>query len=99
MPERTDYAKVIEKTNYPALEKKLEEASRQGPPKKRKSAADALAPVAEKLLEMRGHGWSYRQLTEELKACGLPVNVTAVREYLRSAQKKRKAAGRKSVPA
>lgn len=97
MPERIDYAKVIEKTNYPALEKKLEEASQRGPPRKRKRAADALAPLTERLLEMRGHGWSYRQLAEELKAHGMAVNLTAVREYLRSAQKKRKAARRSAT--
>ena len=46
MSTRTDYASIIAKTNYGELSKKLDEMAKQEPPKRRKSAADAIAPVA-----------------------------------------------------
>lgn len=96
MTERIDYTKIAEKVNYPALEKKLDELRHQPPPKKRKSAGDVLAPLTDKLRELRAKGWSNRQLVDELKNNGLTVTLTALREHLLSSEKKRKNAGKKT---
>ena len=97
MTERIDYTKIAEKVNYPALEKKLDELRHQPPPKKRKGAAQVLAPLTGKLLELRAKGWSYRQLVDELKNNGLTVTLTALRDHLVQAEKKRKHAEKKTA--
>jgi hypothetical protein len=38
--------------------------------------------MREKLLTLRGNGWSYEQLAQELNEAGLPVKVGTLREYL-----------------
>jgi hypothetical protein len=91
MAERIDYTKIADKLNYPALEKKLDELREKAPPKRRKQAADVLAPVTANLLELHTKGWSYQQLAEELKASGLPVTVSALRVHLTKAGKSQKA--------
>jgi hypothetical protein len=91
MAERIDYTKIAEKLNYSVLEKKLNELSEKAPPKRKKQVSDVLAPITSKLVEMHGKGWSYQQLSEELKANGLPVTVSALRAHLTSEKKPRKA--------
>jgi len=85
MKERTDYQAIAERIDYTKLEKKLDELQGEPPPKKRKSAGDVLAPVREKLLELRAKGWTYAQLTAELNGAGVPVKVGTLRAYLRGA--------------
>ena len=82
MKTRTNYSELAEKIDYTKLDKKLEQLREQQPPKKRKSAADLLAPVRDKLTELHAKGWTYAQLAEELKAVGLMVPVGTLREYL-----------------
>jgi len=96
MAERIDYAKVAERVNYPALEKKLEELSHEKPPPRRKHAADVLAPVTGKLRELHAQGWSYQQLVEELKRNGLTITLTALREHMAKPAKKRKPHGKRA---
>jgi len=91
MAERIDYAKVAEKLNYPALEKKLDELLEKAPPKRRKQAADVLAPLTKKLRELHTKGWSYKQLCEELKVSGLTVTVSALRAHLTKSPRNGKA--------
>ena len=45
MTERIDYAKIAEKVNYPALEKKLDELSKKAPPPRRKIPFAYPSPV------------------------------------------------------
>jgi hypothetical protein len=82
MKTRTDYTQLAEKIDYTKLEKKLEQLREQQPPKKRKSAADLLAPLRDKLAELRAKGWTYAQLCAELNAVGLAVPVGTLRQYL-----------------
>ena len=90
MSTRTDYASIIAKTNYAELSKKLDELARQEPPKRRKSAADAIAPVADKLRELHAKGWSFEKLAESMKAMGCPVKASALREQLKKVDRKTK---------
>ncbi len=85
MKERTDYTAAAEGIDYAKLEKKLDQLREEMPPKKRKSAGDVLAPVREKLLELRAKGWTYAQLAAELNGAGVPVKVGTLRAYLRGA--------------
>ena len=94
MSTRTDYAAIIAKTNYPELSKKLDELGKQAPPKRRPSAADAIAPVADKLRELHAKGWSFEKLAESMKAMGCPVKASALREQLGKAVKKSKPRGK-----
>ncbi len=84
MNTRTDYHQIADKIDYLKLEKKLDQLREKAPPKKRKSVADLLAPVRERLLELRGNGWTYEQLAQELGESGLPVKVATLRNYLSS---------------
>jgi hypothetical protein len=82
MTTRIDYTELAAKLNYAALDKKLEQLRATPPPKKRKQIGDVLAPVTEKLRELRGKGWSYEQLAKELTDAGLPVKPSALRDHL-----------------
>jgi len=82
MNERTDYGALAEQIDYPKLEKRLEQLREQEPPRTRQRAGDVLAPVREKLLELRTKGWTYAQLAAELASAGLPVKVGTLRAYL-----------------
>jgi hypothetical protein len=82
MNTRIDYTELAAKLNYSALEKKLEQLREVAPPKKRKQVGDVLAPVAKKLRELHGKGWSYEQLAKELTDAGLPVKPSALRDHL-----------------
>lgn len=101
MSARTNYDQLADKIDYTKLEKKLEQLGEQAPPKKRKSVADLLAPVREKLLELHAKGWTYEQLAQELHESGLPVKVATLRNYLTSREHSRKRSagsrGRKSA--
>ena len=82
MSERANYGAMAEQIDYAKLERKLDQLWDRPPPKKRKSAGDVLEPMREKLLTLRGNGWSYAQLAAELAEAGLPVKVGTLREYL-----------------
>ena len=101
MSARTNYDQLAEKIDYAKLDKKLEQLREQEPPKKRKRAADLLAPMREKLLTLHGQGWTYEQLAQELEGAGLPVKVATLRGYLTSREhggkKTAKRSGRKSA--
>jgi hypothetical protein len=91
---RLDYARIATELNGAALDKKLEELTQQVPPRKRMRLADVLNPYSEKLRKLHGLGWTYRQLAEELKACGLPVSVGSLREHLTKTARERKPSGK-----
>ena len=82
MSTRTDYDEIADKIDYTKLERKLDQLREKEPPKKRRSAADLLGPVREKLLELHGKGWTYEQLARELHESGLPVKLATLRNYL-----------------
>jgi hypothetical protein len=82
MSKRIDYEQIAAKLDYPALDKKLEQLAQSEPPKTRKTAADLLEPLRERLLALYHNGWSSQQIADELKAAGVPVNVARVRECL-----------------
>jgi hypothetical protein len=82
MKTRIDYGQVAAKLDYTALERKLTHLAEREPPRKRKTAADALEPLREKLLALHRKGWSSGQLVEELKAAGVPVSPARFRECL-----------------
>jgi len=82
MKTRTDYGQLAAKLDYPVIERKLEQLGQQPPPKRRKTAADALEPLRERLLELHRKGWTSGQLVEELKAAGVPVSSARFRECL-----------------
>ena len=82
MSKRIDYGQIATKLDYPTLDKKLEQLALREPPKNRKTAVDLLEPLRERLLALQRKGWSSKQLAEELKAAGVPVNPARVRECL-----------------
>jgi len=82
MSTRTDYGQLADKLDYSALEQKLRQLAEREPPKTRKTAADVLEPLREKLLALHRKGWSSSQLVEELKAAGVPVSPARFRECL-----------------
>jgi hypothetical protein len=94
MSTRTDYAAAAEQIDYPKLDKKLDQLQEQPPPKKRKRAADLLAPLRGKLLGLHGKGWTYERLAQELNESGLPVKAATLRDYLTGREHKRKSKGR-----
>jgi len=82
MSKRIDYEQIAAKTDYAALDKKLEQLAQREPPKSRKTAVDLLEPLRERLLALQRKGWSSQQIADELKAAGVPVSVARVRECL-----------------
>lgn len=82
MSTRIDYGQIAAKTDYAALDKKLAQLAERQPPKNRKTAADILEPLRERLLELHHRGWSSQQLAQELKAAGVPVSPARLRECL-----------------
>lgn len=82
MRARTDYGQLAAKLDYTALDEKLEQLSQRNPPKTRKTAADVLEPLREKLLALHRKGWTSGQLVEELKSAGVPVSPARFRECL-----------------
>jgi hypothetical protein len=82
MSKRIDYGQIAAKLDYPTLDKKLEQLAQREPPKNRKTAVDLLEPLRERIIALHRKGWSSQQLSEELKAAGVPVNPARVRECL-----------------
>ncbi len=82
MTTRMDYTQIAAKLDYAALEKRLEQLTQREPPRKRKTAADVLEPLRERLLALRRKGWKTGELAEELKAAGVPVSPACLRECL-----------------
>ena len=82
MSKRIDYEQIAAKLDYAALEKKLAQLAEREPPKNRKTAADLLEPLREKLLALHRKDWSSQQLAAELKNAGVPVSAARVREAL-----------------
>ena len=82
MSKRIDYEQIAAKLDYATLEKKLAQLAEREPPKNRKTAADLLEPLREKLLALQRNGWSSQQLAAELKTAGVPVSAARVREAL-----------------
>ena len=95
---RTDYTRVALDLNGGALDKKLEELTRQTPPRSGKRLADLLGPYTERLRKLHTQGWTYRQLAEELRLGGLPVGVGTLREHLVGKSLKRRPGGRSAAP-
>jgi len=77
-----DYTKLAATLDYAALGKKLEQLTQRAPPRKRKTAADVLEPLRERLLDLHRKGWSSGQLADELKTAGVPVSPARLRECL-----------------
>ena len=77
-----DYTKLAASLDYAALEKKLTQLSERQPPKTRKSVADVLEPLRERLLALHRGGWTSLQLAQELKNAGVPVSPARLRECL-----------------
>jgi hypothetical protein len=78
----TDYTKLAATLDYAALEKKLEQLTQRDPPRKRKTVADVLQPLRERLLDLHGRGWRATELADELKTAGVSVSATRLRECL-----------------
>ena len=78
----TDYTKLAATLDYAALEKKLEQLTQRDPPRKRKTVADVLEPLRERLLDLQGRGWKARELADELKTAGVMVSPARLRECL-----------------
>ncbi|HUI08509.1 MAG TPA: hypothetical protein VL486_16025 [Verrucomicrobiae bacterium] len=77
-----DYTKMAATLDYAALEKKLEQLTQRAPPRKRKTVADILEPLRERLLDLHGKGWGASQLADELKTAGVVVSPARLRECL-----------------
>jgi hypothetical protein len=82
MSTRIDYGQIAAKLDYLTLGKKLEQLTQREPPRKRKTAADVLEPLRERLLALHRKGWRSGQLADELKAAGVPVSPARLRECL-----------------
>jgi hypothetical protein len=78
----TDYTKLAATLDYAAVEKKLEQLTQRDPPRKRKTVADVLKPLRERLLNLHSKGWSASQLADELKTAGVTVSPARLRECL-----------------
>ncbi len=77
-----DYTKIAATLDYTALEKKLEQLTQRDPPRKRKTVADVLEPLRERLLDLHSKGWGASQLADELKTAGVTVSPARLRECL-----------------
>jgi len=76
MSRTIDYTKLAATLDYAALEKKLEQLTQRDPPRKRKTVADVLKPLRQRLLDLHSKGWSASQLADELKTAGAPAAST-----------------------
>jgi hypothetical protein len=82
MSTATDYTKLAATLDYAAVEKKLEQLTQGDPPRKRKTVANVLEPLRERLLDLHNKGWQASQLAEVLKSAGVTVNAARLRECL-----------------
>jgi hypothetical protein len=78
----TEYTKLAATLDYPSLNRKLTQLAERQPPRKRKTAADVLEPLRERLLALHDKGWTSGDLADELKAAGVPVSPARLRECL-----------------
>ena len=65
----TDYTKLAATLDYAALEKKLEQLTQRDPPRKRKTVADVLEPLRERLLDLHSKGWKARRTGRRVENC------------------------------
>jgi len=77
-----DYTKLASTLDYALLEKKLDQLTQLDPPRTRKTVADVLEPLRERLLDLHRKGWSSGQLADELKTAGVPASAARLRECL-----------------
>src|ERR1700689_4091143 len=77
-----DYTKLAATLDYASIEKKLEQLTQRDPPRTRKTVADVLEPLRERLLDLHRKGWSSGQLADELKIAGVPASAARLRECL-----------------
>jgi len=77
-----DYTKLAATLDYAALEKKLEQLTQRDPPRTRKTVADVLKPLRQRLLDLHNKGWSASQLADELRTAGVTVSAARLRECL-----------------
>jgi hypothetical protein len=82
MNKRIDYTELAAKLDYAALDRKLTQLADRKPPKQRKTVADVLEPLRERLLALHHKGWSSGQLAVELKAAGVLASPARLRECL-----------------
>lgn len=82
MTTAVDYTKLAATLDYAMLNQKLTQLAARKPTRKRKTAADVLEPLRERLLALHAKGWTSGDLAEELKAAGVPVNPARLRECL-----------------
>ncbi len=75
-----DYTKLAATLDYAAVEKKLEQLTQRDPPRKRKTVADVLKPLRERLLDLHSKGWKASELADELKTAGVTVSPARLRE-------------------
>jgi hypothetical protein len=77
-----DYTKLAATLDYAALKQKLTQLAQRQPPRKRKTVADVLEPLRERLLDLHSRGWRARELADELKTAGVMVSPARLRECL-----------------
>jgi hypothetical protein len=77
-----DYTKLAASLDYAVLNRKLTQLAERQPTRKRKTVADVLEPLRERLLALHAKGWTSGDLAEELKAAGVSVNPSRLRECL-----------------
>ncbi len=70
MTTRIDYGQIAAKLDYAALEKKLDQLTQREPPRKRKTAADVLEPLRERLLALHRKGWQQQPTGRRIEGCG-----------------------------
>lgn len=87
MNTRINYHQLAGKVNYTAIEKKLDQLSTEAPPKNRRSVADVLAPIVDRLHDLLAKGWTFPQLAKELNDAGLPIKLSALRAHLKKVAK------------
>jgi hypothetical protein len=92
-----DYTTLAATLDYASLDKKLSQLAEGKPSKRRKTAADVLEPLRERLLALHRNGWSSGQLVSELKAAGVPISPSRLRECLNRWSNGGNSAGRRTA--
>jgi hypothetical protein len=77
-----DYTKLAATLDYAAVDKKLEQLTQRDPPRKRKTVADVLEPLRDRLLNLHSKGWSASQLADELETAGVTFISARIRDCL-----------------
>ena len=89
MTTQSNYDQIAANLDYVKVTKTLEELTKLPPPKTQVTVADVLAPIIGRLRDLHPKGWTYDQLSKELKDAGLPINTSALRRHLRTRGKRR----------